>query len=118
MQKSLQSNRVFSAVLVLILWLASAVVGIWQIALIREMLFRLIARFSAIPQSEYEIFKQANLASALGTWLIVILTIIWIAVFIGSAEYHYRHFREPRSWRLFAWIIGVQLAILLLALFI
>jgi len=118
MQKSLQSNRMFSAVIAFVLWLASAAVGIWQIALIREMLFRLIARFSSVSESEYEAFKQAQLASAVGTWLVVILTIVWIAVFIGSAEYHYRHVGEPRSWRLFAWIIGVQLSILLLAVFI
>ena len=118
MQKSLQSNKMLSAVIAFVLWLASAAVGIWQIALIREMLFRLIARFSAVPQSEYETFKQAQLASALGTWLIVLLTIVWIAAFIGSAEYHYRHVGQPRSWRLFAWIIGVQLSILLLAVFI
>jgi len=118
MQKSLQSNRMLSAVIAFVLWLASAAVGIWQIALIREMLFRLIARFSSVSESEYEAFKQAQLASAVGTWLVVILTIVWIAVFIGSAEYHYRHVGEPRSWRLFAWIIGVQLSILLLAVFI
>jgi hypothetical protein len=118
MQNSLTSNKILTAVITLVLWLATAAVGLWQIALIRELLFRLIARFSAIPQSEYEAFKQAQTAGSLGILLLIVLAVVWIAVFIGGAEYLYRHAGKPRAWKLFAWIIATQAAIFLLALFI
>jgi hypothetical protein len=113
-----QTNKVTSAVVAFVLWLATAAVGLWQITIVREMLFALFARFSGVSISGYEIFKQAQLAAALGTWLVVILAIVWIIVFVGGAEYHYRHVGTPRSWRLFAWTIGVELAIFALSWFI
>jgi hypothetical protein len=118
MQKTIQANKTMTAVVTFLLWLATAAVGIWEIALGRELLFRLIARFSDVNQSQYEAFKQANLAGSLGIMLIIVLAIIWIAVFIGGAEYLYRHVGERRAWRYFAWVIGIELAILVLAWFI
>ena len=100
------------------LWLITAALGVWEIVVVREILFRLIARFTAVSGAGYEAFRQANAAGAAGILLVVVLTIIWIAAFIGGAEYHYRHVGQPGSWRLFARTLAVELSILLLALFI
>jgi hypothetical protein len=113
-----QTNKVITAVAAFVLWLATAAVGLWQITIVREMLYALFARLSGLSESAYEIFKQEQLATALGTWLVVILAIVWIVVFIGGAEYHYRHLGTPRSWRFFAWTIGAEAAIFALSWFI
>jgi len=118
MQKTLQSNKALTAVIAFGLWLVTAAVGIWEIALGREILFSIIARFSEVHESEYEAFKQAQLAGSLGIILLIILAVVWIAVFLGGAEYIYRNIGQPRVWRLFAWIIGVEIAIFLLSLVI
>ena len=50
--------------------------------------------------------------------MVIPLAFLWIAAVIGCGEYHYRRFGQPRSWRLFGWVIAVELSILVLALFI
>jgi hypothetical protein len=37
---------------------------------------------------------------------------------IAAGEYHYRHFGQPGSWKLFGWVIAIELSILALALFV
>jgi hypothetical protein len=118
MQKALQSNKRVTFVVAFVLWLATAAIGLWEIALGRDILIGLFARFSDVSQSEYEAFKQAQLAGSLGIGLIMVLAIVWIIAFIGGAEYHYRYLGQPRSWRLFAWTIVIEIAILVLAWFI
>jgi hypothetical protein len=41
-----------------------------------------------------------------------------VAVVLGSAEYHRTRVDQPSSWRLFAWTLGVELAIVLLHAFL
>jgi hypothetical protein len=118
MQNTIQSkqpNKATAAVVAFLLWLGTAAVGLWQISVVREMMFVLIARFRDVNQSDYAAFKQAQLAGALGIWLVIALAIVWIAAFLGGAEYHYRHLGEPRSWRLFAWTVLVEAAIFVLS---
>lgn len=107
-----------TAVLTFILWLLTAVLGIQVIIVTREMLFSLFSRFTVISQSGYEAFLQANTAGAAGIFLIIILSVLWIAAVIGGGEYYYRHVGQPSSWRLLTRILAVEISILLLALFI
>jgi hypothetical protein len=118
MQETLQSNKRLAAVVTIVLWLVTAAVGLYQIALAREILIGLFARFSDVSQAGYEAFKQEQLAGSLGIALIMLLAVVWIVVFIGGAEYLYRHLGQPRTWRFFAWVIAVELAIFVLAWFI
>ncbi|MBN2002649.1 MAG: zf-HC2 domain-containing protein [Anaerolineae bacterium] len=94
--------------LVGVLWLGMAAVGLYDIFLLREMVLRLCARLG----SNYWT------AVATGEWSTFLFSIVWIAVFIGGSEYHYRHFDRRSSWRLFGWTILGEIAVLLLTLFI
>jgi len=115
MQKTLQSNKRLTALLTFVLWLATAAVGMYEIAVAREILIGLFARFSNVSQAGYEAFKQEQLAGALGIGLIMFLAVVWIAIFLGGAEYLYRHFGQPRAWRFLAWVIVVEVVIFVLA---
>lgn len=53
-------------------------------------------------------------AVALRQVIILFGSLLVVAVIIGSVEYSLRHFNTPRSWRLFAHILGVEAALLLL----
>ena len=57
-------------------------------------------------------------ALALRTFLVFPLAILWLAMVVGGGEYHYKSFGQPRSWRLFARTIAVEVSIFALALFI
>jgi hypothetical protein len=96
------------SLLAFVIWLGTAVVGLQVIAVVRESLSWLVFLVSG----------KLRLAFALGTWALIPLGLIWIAVVIGGAEYQYRRGVQRISWKLFAWIIAVELSILIFALLI
>jgi hypothetical protein len=114
----MKMKKVSLAVIVLSIWLLSAAIGVWEILLVREMVLRLMARFVSISASGYEAFRQINTANSVGIALVLILAVIWIAAFIGSAEYHYRRLGQPSSWKLLSSTVAVEIGILLLVLFV
>ena len=103
-----QPRRISAGVLALILWIATAAVGLVEIVVVREMLLRVYARF----WSDY--WSAVNV----GNWSVVILAIVWLALVAGGGEYHRTRVGQRSSWRLFGLTIAVEVAILLLALFI
>jgi len=94
------------------LWLGTAVLGLYEIALLREMLLRAYVRFG--PRSP-ELLQQAQ---ALGSWGVFFMGALWVAVVIGGGEYHYRHAGQRASWRLLGWTVLGQLGLLALPLLI
>ena len=104
----MQSRQAPASVLALILWIATAAVGLWEIVIVRGMLLRIYARF----WSDY--WPAVNL----GNWAVFILGAMWLVLVVGGGEYHYRRVGRRESWRLFGRTIAVEVAILILALFI
>jgi len=101
-----QWRRKLYALLAFVIWLGTAVVGLQVIAILREALSWFVFLVSDKPE----------LAFALGNWALIPLGLVWIAVVIGGAEYQYRRGSQRISWILFAWIIAVELSILIFAL--
>jgi hypothetical protein len=108
-------KSVLSAVLAFVLWLVTAGVGLWEILVIREMVWGIFARFRSD-----EIASGSDFWTALNVsqWVVLIAAIGWLALAVGTAEYHYRHYGERSSWRLFVWCIAAEVAILVLAYFV
>jgi hypothetical protein len=104
-----------AGVLAALLWLATAALGLFEIWLVREMVLRVYARFESGGPAYGEAYWGGL---AVGNWLVLVLGVVWIALVIGGGEYHAKHFGQRRSWRLFSRTLAVQLAILVLALFI
>ena len=113
--RALPLGKFGTALVTFILWAFTAILGLFEIVIIRDMVLRVYARFFASGQA-YGADYWGGVA--LGQVLVVILAIVWIGLVLGAAEYHYKHFGQPKSWRLFARVIAVQLAILVLAVFI
>lgn len=114
-EKTPTLGKIGTALIAFALWLVTAVVGLYEIVLIRDMVVRVYARFFG-DDRVYGADYWGGVA--LGQVLVVIMAIVWIGLVIGAGEYHYKHFGQPKSWRLFARVIAVELAILVLALFI
>jgi hypothetical protein len=101
-----QWRRKLYALLASVIWLGTAIVGLQAMAILREALSWFVFQASNNPK----------LAFALGNWALIPLGLVWIAVVIGGAEYQYRRGAQRISWTLFAWVIAVELSILILAL--
>ncbi len=106
-------KRVPAGVLALILWIGTLLVGLWEIVIIRDMLFRIYARLGGVTDVHDTIYWAAV---SMGHWSVLVMGLAWLALAIGTGEYHYKRVGQRSSWRLFGWTIGVELVILLLAL--
>lgn len=114
-ERTLPLGKIGTAVAAFVLWAITAILGMFEIVVIRDMVLRVYARFFGDDRA----FGADYWAGvALGQVLVVILAIVWIGLVIGAAEYHCKYFGQPKSWRLLARVIAVELAILVLALFI
>ncbi len=104
----MQPKRFLARGLALVLWVATAALGLFEILLIRDMLLRIYARSGGGYWP----------AVTAGNWALVPLALAWIALVVGGGEYHRKRVGQRSSWRLFLWTIAVELAILVLAYFI
>ncbi len=50
-------------------------------------------------------------AEAVTPMLVALFGLVATVVIIGSTEYHRRHFLKPGSWKLLAWMIGIEAAL-------
>lgn len=104
-------------ILAALLWLTTAALGLVSIVVLRDLFFRLVARFTVVGQNAYDLFLQTQQAGVGSSILAVALGIVWIATFIGGIENHYRQFGKPGAWRPLAWVIGAEAAIFAVGLF-
>jgi len=104
-----QLGRISAGLITLVLWLATAALGLVEILFMRGIVMRAYTRFMGDP-SRQSYWTAVNL----GMWATVILAILYVAFVIGSAEYHRSRVGQRSSWKLFGWTIAVELLILFL----
>ncbi len=93
-----------TGVIVFILWLATAVLGLVEVGLSREIVWGIYARFSTEPD-------PANL---LGQGMIFLTALLWLAYVFGTGEYHWKNAGKPGSWTVLTWAVAIELLILIL----
>jgi len=114
-ENSLRSSRIWSGVLAFALWAGTVVLGFVAILTILEIALRVYAVF----WGDYSFYgSDYQGALALRDVLVFSLALLWLAMAVGGGEYHYKHFGQLKSWRLFARTIAVEMSIFALALFI
>jgi len=102
-------------VLAVALWMLTSVVSFLEILTVRAIVLRIYAHFAMT----YGFYAREYLAAqALGIGTLVVMAIVCMGVAIGCGEYHLNNFGQPQSWKLFAWTIAAEVAILVLPLFI
>ena len=105
-------------VVTFILWLITAVIGFWQINLVRELMPRFLAYYTPVGLSDYDAFRQEQFTTGFSVYWVMAITVVWIGAILGSAEYYRTHLGHSSTWRLFAGILGVEIAIFALAFII
>jgi hypothetical protein len=99
------------------MWLATAVLAGYQIALVPNIVISIYARLTVL-------FDQTTLtrstfeAAALGQGATIVMAIFAITIIIGGFEYHRKHVGETRSLKVLIWTLGIQLSILVLGFII
>lgn len=105
--------------LTVFLWLASVGVAIVEIVLVRDLVLSLFVFIVSEGGQFPRWVENAYGSGATLSHITVLILGIGVVVFaIATGEYHSRHAGTSRSWRLFGWTFGVQLAIFMLAYFL
>lgn len=92
--------------LALALWIASVFLGMQAMYAAMELFLLVVATFGLVTlQSFYTPF-------------VCLAGLALIIVVLGSAEFHRTRVDHPRSWQLFAWVLGGELALVLLHYFL
>jgi hypothetical protein len=106
--RRIPSRLVVAGGLTLILWLGMAAIGLYEIVVVREMLYRIYAQF----------WNDYWVAVVLGQWSVLIMSVLWIVFVIYTGEYHYHHINQRESWRMFGWTLLIEMSFLFAALII
>lgn len=109
-------RQIWLKVLAFVLWAVTIGLGFIEFLLVHGALLSLfLSRYAGDPQA---MFKARYTIDAFRLFSFVILAIGSLLFFVFTSNYHYKHATKPRSWKLFAWTIGLELFILLLVLLI
>lgn len=103
------------ALLAAALWVFTSALSFLEILAVRAIVLRIYGHFVITDEFYLREFQGAQVLS-MGT--VVVMGILCLGVAIGCGEYHFKHFGDPKSWRLFGWTISAEVAILVLALFV
>ena len=115
--RSLPPRTLLTAPLTFILWLGTAVIGLYNLIIIRDLIIIGYANYVIKPGSLAGPGTNAYWRSVtVGNFSLLLLAMLWIAVIVGLGEYHFKHIGQRSSWKLFAWTVAVQLTILILPL--
>ncbi|MFQ5616848.1 MAG: anti-sigma factor family protein [Anaerolineales bacterium] len=104
----IRSRFLVAAMLTFILWLGTAIIGLLNILIIRDLV---LAGYVAVGGSD----TGASIATIM---VMIISVLVYITVVIGGAEYHYKRIDQPSSWKFFTWTIIIQLLIMILPYFV
>jgi hypothetical protein len=99
-----QPRNIFIWLAAFILWLGSAFIGLLNLIVIRDLAIMTVVTLGG----------TASDAAPISILAVMIGTMGYIALVIGSAEFHYRHIGQPGSWKVFTITILGQLFLLVL----
>jgi len=97
------------------LWVFTSVLSFLEILTVRAIVLRIYGHF-AVTDEFY--LRELQGAQVLSMGTVVAMGILCLGVAIGCGEYHFKHFGQPQSWRLFSRTMAAEVATLVLALFI
>jgi hypothetical protein len=96
-----KAGQMAAAALAVLLWLAVAVGAVAGIYFLRQIFMALFLGFGG----------ELKTAEAIVPWVLILISVLFIVLVIGTTEYHRRHFLQPSSWRLFGWCLAGEVAV-------
>ena len=114
-EENTSRRKVAVGVIAFTLWVTMAIIGLFEINTIIEIVLRAYAGL----WGDYGVYGSDYWGAVmLRNVLLILLSLLWIAIFIGGGEYHAKRVGQPKSWKLFGRTIAVELSIFALALYI
>lgn len=97
--------------LTFVLWALTAFLAIWEIFVVRAIVVRIATRYFMGQVGLTRTMAGVH-ANTYGKGVTLFMALIAIMVVLLGFDYHFAHVSERRSWKIFAWTLGIQVAIL------
>lgn len=93
--------------LTFVLWALTAFLAVWEIFVIRAMVVRVATRYFMSQAGLTRTMASVH-ANTYGKGATLFMALIAIMVVILGFDYHFAHVGKRRSWKTFAWTLGIQ----------
>lgn len=103
-----QGSKLLPTVLALVLWLASAALGLYSIYLVKELFILIFVSLGG----------SLSLAERFSLGILYFFGLVYMVFIVTTTEFHLKRVGRSESWRLFGWTLAVELSILLLYIFL
>jgi hypothetical protein len=104
-------------VLTALLWLATAGLGMLAFVALQDL--AILAGALVIAQSgDVGTVEARGWITTVRNVTVMLSGLIWLAVVVGGMEYHFRRIGQRRSYQIFAWTLGIELALILAGVFL
>jgi hypothetical protein len=99
--------------LTLVLWLVTMVLGVLAIMALSDIA-RLVISMVVSQNADVGATATRGWITSVRNIAIIVGGILWIGVAVGGMEYHFRHKGQRKSYKVFAWTIGIEIGLLVL----
>lgn len=113
-----QSKKIMHGLLATVLWLATAGVGFLAFIAIQDIATSAVALALVDNTAEIGVVETHGWITTARNVSTIFGGILWLAVVVGGMEYHFRHVGQRRSYRVFAWTLGIEAVLIAISTFI
>jgi hypothetical protein len=110
-----QSKKIMLGLLTAILWLATAAVGFLAFIAIQDIATSVVA-FALMGETvDIGVVETHGWITTARNVSTIIGGLLWLSIVVGGMEYHFRHVGQKRSYRVFAWTLGIEAVLIVIS---
>ncbi|MBV7327699.1 hypothetical protein KFU94_05450 [Chloroflexi bacterium TSY] len=113
-----QAKQIGLALSAVALWILSTLISIYEILLVRDIVLSIYTLFASRDTPLQAYGRSYWNSVTISNFTVATMAILVVVVFVGTGEYHYRHWGTRKSWRLFGWTFGIQAILLLIGYYL
>ncbi|MBZ0298917.1 MAG: hypothetical protein K8J31_04205 [Anaerolineae bacterium] len=106
-----QTKKLALGAVTLVLWLATVALGFLAFVAFQDILTTGVA-FLIARQPDIGVVAARGWITTARNVSTILGGLGWLAIMVGGMEYHFRHVGQRGSWRMFAWTLGIELALI------
>lgn len=112
-----KTHRAPQIILTVLLWLLAAVLGLAAVYYLHEISFVAYALYLSVTKSQVAISENYT-GVLIGQITVFVGAIAWLVAIIGLGEYQLKHSGEPKAWKIFGWILGIEILLIVIGLLV
>ena len=111
-----QSKKIMHGLLATVLWLATAGLGFLAFIAIQDIATSAVAFALVDDTPEIGVVETHGWITTTRNVSTIIGGLLWLSVVVGGMEYHFRRVGQRSSYRVFAWTLGIEAALVVINL--